>query len=337
MWLVYIVIIIFMKLLLFAKLILNVIFGKRCEGNPNLKYFTANDFEELENQKIEFESNKGQKLRGYIYTNKRIEKYKGLIIFVHGMGAGHLSYTTEINTLAKAGYKVMSYDNTGTCMSEGKSLVGFYQAVIDLKYAIDFVNNNENLNKYDISLVGHSWGAYTVCQVLNFTSNIKSVVAFSGPNNSSKLICDLMGGGKVNLNFLKIFFDINLFTFGKKSLKNTTEILKKSGVSILLLHGDLDSTCSVKNSLIADKNIFDDNSNIKTVLYENKYHNVYQTRESEKYLNEIFANISKLTKDSKKDESVKEKLNEIYNNIDYKKITEEDAEVMKTVIDFLDN
>ena len=338
MWLVYTIAIIFLVLLVFAKLILYVIFGKRCEGNPNLKYFTVEDFEELENEKIEFKSNKGQTLKGYIYTNKNVNEYKGVIIFVHGMGAGHLSYTTEINTLAKAGYKVVSYDNTGTCMSEGKSLIGFYQSVIDLKYALEFVKKHKELNTYDISLVGHSWGAYTVCQVLKYKNDVKKVVAFSGPNNFSKLICDLMSGGKINLRFLSVFFDIiNLLTFGRMSLKNTTEILKESNIPALILHGDKDVTCSVKNSLLADKNIFANNSNIKTILYENKYHNVYQTRESEKYLNEVFANISKLTKESKKDKKAKENLNDIYNNIDYKKITEEDLDVMKTVIDFLNN
>ena len=67
-----------------------------------------------------------------IYTNKNINEYEGVIVFVHGMGAGHLSYTTEINTIAKSGYKVLSYDNTGCCASDGKSMNGFYQAVLDL-------------------------------------------------------------------------------------------------------------------------------------------------------------------------------------------------------------
>ena len=132
-------------LLMLVKLILYTVFGKRCEGNPNLKYFTADDFEELESKKMEFKSNKGQILRGFIYTNKNIKEYKGIVVFVHGMGAGHLSYTTEINTLAKAGFMVISYDNTGTCTSEGKNLKGFFQSVIDLKYALRYINEDENL------------------------------------------------------------------------------------------------------------------------------------------------------------------------------------------------
>ena len=79
---------------------------------------------------------------------------KGLLVFAHGMGAGHLSYTTEINTLAKNGYKVLAYDNTGTCMSEGKNLNGFYQAVLDLKSCLEFIKTNNELNKLDKDIVG---------------------------------------------------------------------------------------------------------------------------------------------------------------------------------------
>lgn len=147
MLILYIIIFIILILILLSKLILNLAFGKRCEGNPKLKYFTADDFKGLNAKPIEFKSNKGQVLRGNIYTNQHIKEYKGLIIFVHGMGGGHLSYTTEINTLAKAGFIVMAYDNTGTCSSEGKSLKGFYQSVIDLNYALKFVEENSELNK----------------------------------------------------------------------------------------------------------------------------------------------------------------------------------------------
>ena len=203
MWIIYTVIIIFFVLLGIAKLILYLIFGKRCEGNPKLKYFTVNDFEELSAKPIEFKSNRGQILRGNMYTNRSIKEYKGLIIFVHGMGGGHLSYTTEINTLAKAGFVVIGYDNTGTCSSEGKKLKGFFQSVIDLNYALNAIKQHKDLSKYSISLVGHSWGAYTVCQVLQYKHDIKKVVAISGVNDVSKLICELLGKQtKINFNFL---------------------------------------------------------------------------------------------------------------------------------------
>lgn len=335
MWIIYTLIIIFLILLAISKLILNLAFGKRCEGNPKLKYFTADEFEGLEAKPIEFKSNKRQLLRGNIYTHKDIKEYKGLIIFVHGMGGGHLSYTTEINTFAKAGFIVMAYDNTGTCSSEGKSLKGFFQSVIDLNFALKFVEGNKDLNKYSIGLVGHSWGAYTVCQVLQFKPNIKAVVAFSGPNDSAKLICDFMKNEtKMNFTFLKPFITIvNFLTFGIKGVKNTVNVLKETKIPVLLLHGELDKTAPLENSPISNKEI-KSNNNIKTIVYEGRLHNVYQTKESEEYLNKTFGDISELTKRYKGNPPQNE-INKIYDSIDYKKITEEDEEVIHTIISFL--
>lgn len=333
----YIIIFIVLLLLLLAKLILNTAFGKRCEGNPKLKYFTADDFEGLDAKSIEFKSNKGQILRGNIYTYKDIKYYKGLIIFVHGMGGGHLSYTTEINTFAKAGFIVMGYDNTGTCSSEGKSLKGFFQSVIDLNHALKFVKEDKDLNRYPVELVGHSWGAYTVCQVLQFKHDIKAVVAMSGPNNISKLICDTAKNEtRVNFTFLKPFITIvNFLTFGKNGIKNTSNLLKNTKTPVLLLHGSSDKTAPLENSPISDKELIEENSNIKTIVYEGRLHNVYQTKESEEYLNNTFSNLSQINKEYK-GKTPAEKIDEIYNNIDYKKMTEEDNEVMHTIIKFLE-
>lgn len=331
-----VILVVFLVLLGLAKLILFMAFGKRCDGNPNLKYLTAEDFEGLSARPIEFKSNKNQTIRGNIYTYKDIKEFKSLIVFCHGMGAGHLSYTTEINTLAKAGYMVLSYDNTGTCTSEGKGLNGLFQAVIDLKYALKFVEENEELSKYEVKLVGHSWGAYTVCQVLQFNANVKAVVSLSSFDNSADLICNSMKAEtNANFAFIKPFLNIvNFLSFGRKAIKETSKVLENTKVPVLLLHGDLDTSVPLANSPISKENLISKNKNIKTIIYENKYHNVYQTRDSEKYLNSVFGKISELNK-KYKGKAPAEEISKVYSNIDYKKITEEDEEVMNTIIDFL--
>lgn len=326
-------------MLLFSKMILNMVFGKRCDGNPNLKYFTADDFEDLDFEKIELKSDKGQILRGNIYTNKKVKEkdIKGLLVFVHGMGAGHLSYTTEINTLVQNGYKVLAYDNTGTCESEGKALNGFYQSVLDLKSCLKFIKENDDLNKYDLGLIGHSWGAYTVCQSLKFDSDVKTVVSLSGCDSVEKLFCYPMGGlGKILKPFM---FFWNKVKFGDEGIKLTIDVLRESkdDVSILLMHGDLDKSCPVECSLLKDpENDYEEKENIQVITYENKYHNIYQTRESEKYLNEVFGKIEEYKKKYKGKE-LETKSKELYDSIDYKKITEEDKEVMEIIVEFLDN
>ena len=333
MWILIIFIILVLILLAFSKVILNSIFGKRCEGNPNLKYFTVDDFEELEAKEIEFKSNKNQILRGYIYTNKNIEEYKCLIVFVHGMGAGHLSYTTEINTFTKNGYKVLAYDNTGTCMSEGKSLNGFYQAVYDLDSCLKFVENDDELSKYDVNLVGHSWGAYTVCNVLDYNHKIKKVVAISGPNSFTKLMESFLGVfGKLLKPFISFWTFIK---FGFNGLKSIDTILKNVDTEVLILHGDIDKTVKLECSIAKNINKKCKKDNMNVIIYKDKYHNVYQTRESEKYLNNVFDKIGKLPKEYKGKE-LDDKQKELYSSIDYKLITEEDSEVMKDILNFLD-
>ena len=107
-------------------------------------------------------------------------------------------------------------------------------------------------------------------------------------------------------------------------------ILKDTPVPILLLHGECDDTVTIENSLVNDKDLISKKENIKIIKYKDKYHNIYQTRESEKYLNNTFAEIAKANK-----KEFVHKLDDIYKNIDYKKITEEDKDVMDTIIEFL--
>ena len=123
-------------------------FRRRYDGNPNLKYFTADDFQHLEAEPISFPSDKRQILRGYIYRSNQI-RAEGLIIFSHGYGAGHLSYTTEINTLAQAGFVVLAYDATGCVGSDGKYFGGFDQGPIDLRFAIKFAKEHPVLKLFD--------------------------------------------------------------------------------------------------------------------------------------------------------------------------------------------
>ena len=96
-------------LLALALLVYRVAFGARCDKNPLLKYFTAEDFN-LTAKPVQV--NKGKyALNGAIYTKQGVDKKPTLVIFCHGMGAGHAAYTTEINYFADMGYTVLALDN----------------------------------------------------------------------------------------------------------------------------------------------------------------------------------------------------------------------------------
>ena len=312
-----------------ALIVCNVIgFGKRCEGNENLKYLKAKNFDNLNARPIEFKSDKGQMLRGFLYSSAKVDKYKALIVFSHGMGAGHLSYTTEINYFAQKGFLLLAYDNTGTCSSEGKKLVGFAQGPIDLKHALDFVASREDLSDLPVLLLGHSWGGYSVCNVsaLSPKVDIKGIVSLSAPNSFNRLIIDqIKMQTKMNMVFLSPVFDIiNLLTFGKKGLLKSVDTISQNEIPTLLMHGGNDMTVSVKNSPVGLKHRIEENPNARAILFDSKYHNVYLAKEGEQYLNDVFARIASFPKNSPE-------AYEIYQSIDYALITKEDLTVMDSI------
>ncbi len=307
--------------------------NKRCEGDDNLKYLKAKNFDNLNALPVSFKSDKQQTLNGFLYSSAKVDAYKGLIVFSHGMGAGHLAYTTEINYFAQKGYIVLAYDNTGTCASEGEKIKGFAQGIIDLKYALDFVKTRDDLKDLSVLLVGHSWGAYSVSNVsaLNPSVEIKGIVAFSPFNSMNKLIRDIAKQKtKANLSILSPFFDIiNFVRFGKAGNLRTCDSINSNSIPTLIMHGGNDMQVTLKNSPVGKKHKIQDNPNARTVLYDSKYHNVYLAKEAEQYLNDTFAKIESLGKNSPE-------AYEVYQNIDYSLITKEDLSVMETVSTFLE-
>lgn len=307
-------------------------FGKRCEGNENLKYLKAKSFDNLNAYPISFKSNKGQVLNGFLYSGAKTEKYKALIVFSHGMGAGHLAYTTEINYFAQKGYIVLAFDNTGTCESEGKKLMGFGQGIIDLNKAIEFINNREDLKDLPLLLLGHSWGGYCVSNVPAVTTaNIRGIVAFSPFNSIGRLIADTVKmRTKANVRFLTPFIDaVNLLKFGKIGILRSCDTINNNQIPTLIMHGGNDMTINVKNSPVGLKHRIAENSNARTILYDSKYHNVYLAKDAEQYLNDIFAKVGSLPPNSPE-------AYEIYQSIDYSLITKEDLTVMDTANTFFE-
>lgn len=306
--------------------------SKRCEGDENLKYLKAKNFDNLNARPIDFKSNKGQTLNGFLYSSAKVDTYKALVVFSHGMGAGHLAYTTEINYFAQKGYMVLAYDNTGTCESEGAKINGFAQGIIDLKFALEFVKSRDDLKDMPIVLVGHSWGAYSVCNVSAITDiEIKGIVAFSPFNSMNKLIRDIAKTKtKVDLSIFSPFFDlINLIRFGKVGILRTCDTINDNSVPTLVMHGGNDMQVTVKNSPVGKPHKIKDNENARTVLYESKFHNVYLAKDAEQYLNDTFAKIETFGKDSPE-------AYEVYQNIDYALITKEDLTVMETATSFIE-
>lgn len=309
-------------------------FHRRYNGNPNLKYFAAEDFPGLTAEPISFASDRGEALRGFLYSKKNMSPV-GLIIFSHGYGAGHLSYTTEINTLAKAGFVVLAYDGTACVSSDGKYFRGFDQGPSDLKCALRFAKNDERLRKFGgCVLVGHSWGGFTVMNTVN-ESWVKGAVSMCGFLGGASVMSQLAAGQTKNMCarffwpvFLPFFFFLNFLSFGKHANLNSLKSLKSTDKPVLLLYGGSDKTVFYPNNGKKLKEGLSDKKNVRFLLYEEKGHNVYLTKNAEEKMHEVFGRIASV---AKKD---KDKAKEMYKQIDYFEITKEDESVMSEIVSF---
>ena len=71
------------------------------------------------------------------------------------MGPGHTAYLAEIETICKAGYRVLTLDYTGCGASKGEKLTSINKPTEDVIELIDLLKPKE-----EIIPIGHSWWLY---------------------------------------------------------------------------------------------------------------------------------------------------------------------------------
>ena len=308
----------------FSAIVYKVGFSSRCDKNPLLKYFDYKDFS-LEVEEVTLPRKKGA-LRGYIYYPES-EKNGKLIVFCHGMGPGQIAYTTEISYFCNNGFTVLALDSTGCNLSDGKSIGGMYEGVRTAIAAIDFSRNDIRLKDMPVYLVGHSWGGYSaLCACAE--RKVNAVVAISAPVSPVKtLYCGASAQmPKFIAALLCPFLAVaDFFKFGSKSNRNAPKLSDKSGTPVLHVYGDSDTIVPLKNSAYAKSK----GKNAQKLLVEDRAHNPYNSVEAQKKTAELFAKLSTVRK-----MSVEER-EEYFKNFDFAAATEEDAEVMSKIVQFL--
>lgn len=305
-------------------------------SNP-LLVFNIDDYPELQRRSYQIEGNKGQILQGYLYyypTNK----LDRLVVFAHGFGdGGHHNYLDVINYLASKGLCVFAYDATGNDESQGRSINGFPQGVIDLDTVINFVKKQPEFKKLPISLVGHSWGAYSVSAVLNKQKNIKNVVELSGFNKASDLMLahgrDYVGAEADK--FIPNVDNYDHLLFGKWADLTALEGFRKSTANIMIVHSEDDLTVPITVGYDVYYQEFKDNPRFTFIRYKDKGHGtVYNSKEGRQYLDSFRSKYKEFCKDTTKTEDDKRTF--IQANMDRKFYCNcLDEELMNKVIEFV--
>lgn len=165
------------------------------------------------------------------------EGTKGLIILAHGMGTDIRYHLPELHYFAEQGYKVFAFEYSGYRGSTGH-FFGFSQAALDVKGAIDFMDDGT----LPVILAGHSMGAYAVCAALQCTSHsVRKVIAYAPFHSSREAIAEYAKGFVKRGKLLSgIIMGMQWVIFGKNANLSAAEGLIRSGTPALILQGSED-------------------------------------------------------------------------------------------------
>ncbi|MGL5676566.1 MAG: alpha/beta hydrolase, partial [Cellulosilyticaceae bacterium] len=284
--------------LIVASIVYEMNFGRRYQTGESFAY-TIQEFEGLERKQYTFESQKGEKLIGYSYTQEDRTAPKGLIVLSHGFGGGgHTSYMPEIDGLVRGGYDVFSYDVTGNDESGGKAVRGLQQGPLDLEVALQFVETEEDFKGLPIFLYGHSWGGYSVMSTLAKDYEVKGAIALSGFNNASDMIIEqgqsMYGKAVVLLTpFIKTY---EWLKFGTASGLSSLEGLQMTEVPVLLIHSKDDPMISFEEHYMYLQKELEGHTNLHWKSFEDRGHECMRTSEVQvqlKHHNEKYREIRK--------------------------------------------
>ena len=188
----------------------------------------------IDGRRVTFPSGRNH-LAGYLWNEAGAQ---GLLVFAHGMGTGVEYYLPEIHHFAAQGYKVFAFEYSGYPGSTGH-FYGFPQAVIDLKNALDFVDDGSR----PIILMGHSMGAYAVCAVWQCTEKrVDGLVAYAPFSSSDEAVIAQATGNMPKFRKLLcgLILPMQRILFGRTCNPTAVAGLSCANVPTLVLQGSED-------------------------------------------------------------------------------------------------
>ena len=228
-------------------------------------------------------------LKGYVYGEAND---KGLVVIAPGRGTSQEEYLPETLFFVDKGWRVFTFDFTGSFESQGKSSKGLPQARIDLLAALNYIQSNDSLKDLPIMLYGHSWGGYAVTAVLNDVDNISAVASLSGFNSPMGLFDEqahrIMGA----LAYVEYPFEwaYQTLLFGKDASVTAVDGINRTDTPVMIIHGTEDQAIAFNGaSIIARRNQIT-NPNVVYVSrsgeYQNDHDHLMKSVAAMKYINQ---------------------------------------------------
>lgn len=320
-------------------LIYEAIYGRRHKTKEWLE-FTAEDFDNLSVERSDFfeTEKKKTKIAGYKYWKEDGTKKKGVVVVAHGLGhGGHNSYIPFVDYFASNGYYVFTYDIRGNDNSQGKTIKGIPQGVIDLDCAIKHLGEVEEYKGLPIMLFGHSWGAFSVGNVLNLHPEVDAAAIIAGFNESEDTMQYYSGKAfgpfsEGLMTYVEVYEKIK---FGNKVTSiNSIDGMNGTDALILIAHSKDDKVIPIKYGYDKFYKEFKDDGRFTFVLYEDKGHtNILYSDASWEYQQRLNEDYRIYLKESGAKDTERNKLGYMQYNLDKRKCYEPNMELMSKILD----
>ena len=287
-----VLLLLFLAIMLITHQLIKLQFGRGSYQKPPTSALFYRDYEDrYERKPVSFFSGKNR-LQGYLYGEGN---RKGVLVFAHGIGAGHENYIGEILWMVDHGWQVFAYDATGCCESEGKGSVGLVQSMLDLDAALTHIETDPAFAGLPIAVMGHSWGGYAAAAVLNLDHNITAAVSISGyakPVAMMMRYAQKYMGSAMVLMYPFVWLD-TLFTFGKNTFRTAVKGINHGDTPVLLVHGSEDELIPIPKLSVIGQVDKITNPNVKTLVIDGKgqtgHGTVFRNAESLPYIDRVNA------------------------------------------------
>ncbi len=293
----------------------------RYDKEAGIPYYSFSDFKGLKQEAYSFTNSINIEIKYffYYYDNCRTDK---IVLFLHGLGPGHTAYLTEIEFLAKAGYKVLTLDYMGCEESQGKDMRSLNEPTRDVNDLLDYLNFDK-----PIVVVGHSLGGYTALNIINIRKEISKAVIISGFLSIESLMKIFVKSKLIYNGIIKYEKKMEPDYFQISNL----EYLKTTKDKIFFIQSDDDPMVPYSIALKEVEQI--DNPNIKTLRVTGKKHNPNYSLDAVNYMNEIFGQYNELLK-KKKIRSDEDRIN-FFKDVSLTRLTEQDNDIVSAICKFI--
>ena len=316
------------------------IFSARYETEA-WRTFSEADFDGLEMVRSDFTTGDGTLLAGYQYF-KADQNIKGVVILAHRFGGGgHNAYLPLIDAFTDGGYAVFAYDATGNDNSGGTGTRGLPQGIIDLDCAIDHVQSLAVYRDLPVVLFGHSWGAYSVGNVLNFHPEVRAAVMVAGFNESEDMLRHEAGAyvgvlTELEMPYLTLYERIK---FGSEYADCTAvEGIRNSTAAVLIVQSRDDETVPMACGYNDFYQAFSQTERVSFLLYEDRGHNyLFYSEDAAAYRDELNQAYIAYVQDRGGEYSAEIKVEFMKQHLDKQRCFEPDPELMAQILSMYDS